>query len=153
GGQARLSAKVYDVSTRQQLRLVSDQVRGLATPAALDSLLATFRRLAPGLLGVPGGSGGAFTTIGTTSLAAYEAYTRALTNQGEGQYDSLVANMRLALRLDPTFALAHLRLGRWLRITRVDTTEARAHVDSASRYQEALLPMDRLRIRMELATT
>ena len=105
GGQAQLNAKVYDVRSGRQLRLVREQLNSLAS---LDSLTAGFGRVARGALAVPGP---AFSKagVGTSSLEAYAAYLSGIEALNGIQIDSARARFLRATRIDSTFALAHLR--------------------------------------------
>lgn len=105
GGQAQLNAKVYEVRSGRQLRLVREQLSNLSS---LDSLTAGFGRVARGALAVPGP---AFSRagVGTSSLEAYAAYLAGIEALKGIQIDSARALFLRATRIDSTFALAHLR--------------------------------------------
>jgi tetratricopeptide (TPR) repeat protein len=105
GGQAQLNAKVYEVRSGRQLRLVREQ---LSSFTSLDSLTAGFGRVARGALAVPGpalSKGGA----GTTSLQAYAAYLSGMEALKDIRIDSARARFLRATQIDSTFALAHFR--------------------------------------------
>lgn len=136
GGSAQVAAKVYDVRTGQLVRTVRDRLSGLQSPAGLDSLAATFGRLARSALDVPAPAGTRSSTVGTASLAAYAEYVAGLAQYRYGFADSALPRFRRALALDSTFALPALRL------FEMNQPDAARFLDLAQR-SELLSPRDR----------
>ena len=147
GGQAQLSAKVYDVRSGRQLRLVREQLNSLAS---LDSLTAGFGRVARGALAVPGP---AFSKagVGTSSLEAYAAYVAGIEAMNGIQIDSARVLFLRATRIDSTFALAHLRASQ----TRLFTSGAAPDPNRAAalRFAATLPPRERSKLQAADAST
>jgi hypothetical protein len=137
GGRANITVKVYETRSGQELRVVRVPLAGFLSPAALDSLGASFGRLARGILDVPEGSGGAGGAgVGTSSMAAYRAYVSGMDALNRIALDSATARFERAVRLDSNFALPHLQLRRLTN----DTLAARAHLQAAIRLSASLPP-------------
>lgn len=136
GGSAQVAAKVYDVRSGRLLRTVRDRLAGLQSASGLDSLTATFGRLARSALAVPVPAGTRSSTVGTTSLAAYASYAAGLANYRNGFADSALPRFRRALELDSAFALPALRL------FEIGTPDAARYLELAAR-SELLSPRDR----------
>ena len=105
GNRTTVVAKVYDARDGRRLRSAREET------GALDSVMSVFGRLAPKVLDVPTSPGiRAAGMIGTSSLAAYQAYLDAV--KALNRMDFAAARERLgrALSLDSTFALAHYKL-------------------------------------------
>ena len=134
GGRANITVKVYETRSGQELRVVRDPLSGFLTPAALDSLGASFGRLARGILDVPEGSGGAWSGVGTSSMAAYRAYVSGVDALNGLALDSATARFERAVRFDSSFAMPRLQLRRLTN----DTAAARLHLEAAIRLSASL---------------
>jgi hypothetical protein len=139
GGRATLTAKVYETRTRRELRVARSTLAGLSAPAALDSLTASFGRLARGLLDVPPGSGSASAGIGTSSMEAYRAYVAGMEAFNLLRIDSATIFFQRALAFDSNYALAHLAM---VNISN-DTAVTRPHIAAALRLAGSLPPRAR----------
>ncbi|HEY2805095.1 MAG TPA: hypothetical protein VGI92_04475 [Gemmatimonadales bacterium] len=111
GGKATITAKVYETRTGREIRVARDAMSGFQSAAALDSLSASFGRLAGSMLDVPAGSGNASQGVGTSSMEAYRAYVAGMEAVNRIQVDSADRSFDRAIRLDSNFALAHFQ--RW----------------------------------------
>ena len=148
GGQAQLNAKVYEVRSGRQLRLVREQLSNLAS---LDSLTAGFGRVARGALAVPGPAISR-EGVGTTSLEAYAAYLSGLEALNGIQIDSARARFLRATRIDSTFALAHLRASQThIRSTSVPGSDPNRA--AALRFAATLPPRERSMLQAADAST
>ena len=134
GGRANLTVKVYETRSGRELKSVRDALAGMAGAAALDSLGATFGRLARAILDVPAGQGSASAGIGTSSVEAYRAYVAGMDAINRIDIPAAHAALDRAIQLDSGFALAYYQ--RW-----------RFSTDSASRqsnYAATMRLLDRL---------
>ena len=143
GGRAQLTAKVYEVRSGRQLRLVREP---LGSFGSLDSLTAGFGRIARGALAVPGPALPA-SSVGTASLEAYQAYVAGLAMLNGLQVDSAHQLFLRATRIDSTFALAHLRASQTV-ITFIGAdSSSGASRAAALRFAGSLPPRERALLR------
>ncbi len=139
GGRATVTARVYETRTGRALRTVRDPLSGFQSDAALDSLGASFRRLARGILDVPAPADLALAGVGTSSIDAYRAYVGGLDAMNRLDLDSAVARFQRAVRLDSNYALAHFQLYR----SSVDPAAGRPHLQAAVRLAATLPQRER----------
>lgn len=146
-GRASVTATVTDVRTGRELRVVREPLSGLSSDAALDSLSASFGRIARGVLAVPAGTRAASVGLGTTSIEAYRAYVGGMAALNRLDIDSCQALFSRAVALDSNFALARLRL--WQ--VSPDTLIRRGQLEAAFRLAEHLPPHDRALVESFMA--
>jgi tetratricopeptide (TPR) repeat protein len=144
GSRANLTARAYDTRTGGQVRTVNDRVSAFSTDAGLDSLSAAFGRLGRAVLNVQvtrdrGGS----VSVGTSSIAAYREYHQGMVSFNRRRFDSAAAQLRRAVTLDSTFAVAHVYLG--VSLGSIGDTPGRTVAfNAARRFLDGLSPHMRL---------
>ncbi len=144
GSRANLTARAYDTRTGGQLRIVNDRVNAYSSDAGLDSLSVAFGRLGRAVLNVQAaGERGGSVSVGTSSMAAYREYHLGMVTFNRRRFDSAAAQLRRAVTLDSTFAVAHVYLG--VSLGSMGDTEGRnASFARATRFLEGLSPHMRL---------
>ena len=88
----------------------------------------------------------------TASLDALKAYSQALTARRTVDDRAALPLMRRAVELDPTFALAHARLGT-IYANLLDTEASRRHATRAFELREKVSELERLYIEARYYTT
>ena len=118
-----------------------DAIDGLAAEvlAALD------------LEALPSGPTERLATVTTANLEALEAYSAAVDCAHRPGQETYLALLRRAVQLDPTFAMAHARLGVALR-NRGQPTEGYRHMRTAAEHADQLTTFERLYVEGWLAT-
>jgi tetratricopeptide (TPR) repeat protein len=146
GGRANLTARLYDTRSGRLLKTAPERLAGYASEAGLDSLTATFGRLALALLEVPPKTS-ATADLGTSSVEAYRFYVQGMASYNRLRWDLAAVALDRATALDSSFANAHLRaaqahagLGNFAEYTR--------HLDAATRFAARLQPRQRLLLPM-----
>jgi tetratricopeptide (TPR) repeat protein/TolB-like protein len=139
GGRANVTARVYETRTGREVRSLRETLSGFQSPAALDSLGASFGRLARAILDVPAGGSSASAGVGTSSIAAYRAYVAGMDAMNRVDIDSAMSSLDRAIRLDSNYAMAHFQ--RW-RFTR-DSAQGRRDLQATMRLAGDLPPRAR----------
>jgi len=134
GGRASITARVYDTRSGREVRVVRDALSGYRAGAALDSLGASFARLARGILDLPEGAALSGGGTGTSSLEAYRSYVAGLDALNRLRLDSARIRFERALELDSNYAMPHLQL------VRLSTDQAAntRHLQAALRVASSL---------------
>ena len=146
GRGARLSANVFDVRTGARVRTAEHRL------GDADSVLAAFGPLSRGVLAVPPPPDSRSGDIGTSNLQAYQAYLAGMRALNRWQLDVADRELKRALTLDSTFALAHLFMSMTLGWTETGGfDEAISHALAAQRLGASLPPRERALIAAQLA--
>jgi tetratricopeptide (TPR) repeat protein/TolB-like protein len=135
GSRTAVTAKVYDVTTGQRVRSVTEET------AVADSVMPMFGRLAQKVLNVAPPAGANVGSIGTSSIAAYQEYLRGVQALNAFRITDARRAFRRALELDSTFALAHYKMtvvSGW-----DGGTGSREHIEAAARLSAALPERER----------
>jgi tetratricopeptide (TPR) repeat protein len=85
----------------------------------------------------------------TSSTEALRQYTRALDARAMGRSDEIEAPLLAALRLDPDFAMAHLKLADYYGNVAGDTLKALPELDAAYRLRDRVPPREQSLITAE----
>jgi len=145
GGEVRIDAQVEDLATGRVL--AADRVRGTQVFVLVDELAARIR----GGLGFHQGAEVLRTSdVSSASLAAYRLYSEGMDALVELNWSEAERKLDEAVRLDPAFAEAHLRLAFVHRATgRV--ADSKADLGRAAEHVERLSERYRLLLEVELA--
>jgi tetratricopeptide (TPR) repeat protein len=136
GGRADVTARIYDVKSGTELRRVPESIRGYASPTALDSITATFRRVTLKALDVPPTTRSS-TTLGTSNLEAYRAFAAGMAAFRRLRSDTAALEFERATAIDSGFAVAHAMAGQaYQRLLRF--SKASAAFDVARRHADRL---------------
>ena len=148
GKGARIVASVFNVRDGSRIRSITQQAPDQ------DSLLAAFGPLARGVLAVPPPSDARVGATGTTSVDAYQEYLLGVRALNRFELSDAKQHLLKTLAIDPSFALAHLKLSMAIHWedTRTDTTE-RAHAVAAARLGGSLPPRERALISGRVASS
>ena len=148
GTGVRIAANVFDVKSGAKLRSVAAQSQGA------DSLLTAFAPLARGVLAVPPPVDAKTGDVGTSNLAAYQAYLLGMKALFRYDLPEAKAQLTQALALDSTFALAHLQysLLLWWGEPPGGAGDARRHALAAQRLGVTLPKRDRMLIEARVAS-
>lgn len=147
GSGARLVANIFDVATATRIRTITQQT------SVADSLLGAFAPLARGALAVPAPSDARAGDFGTQRLDAYRAYLRGIQFKNRFRLAESEKELRAALALDSTFALAHAVLANVLAFGEVEVSkgERLQHALAAQRLGANLPKRDRALITAGVA--
>lgn len=146
GSQAQIVAKIYDVRTGRQVRLVRERLVGYTEAAALDSMSATYSRLGAAILGLPPRTGGT-PLAGTSSIEAFRAYAEGMASANRGDIPEARAHMLRAIAADSTYALAQVRVAQFT----VDSIAGRPFLAAAERHASALPALERAKLSLFMA--
>lgn len=137
GNRTTVQARVINVRDGQRIRIVKEEA------PAEDSLMAMFGRLAERVLDVvppPGANVGA---VGTSRADAYQEYLAGVRGLFEFQLPEARRHLEGALKLDSTFALAHLGLALLIGWENPTSPERQIHARAAERFGGTLPPRER----------
>ena len=134
GNRTTVTAKIYDVKSGQRTRSVRED----ATVA--DSVMPLFGKLAQKILNVAPPAGTSLGAVGTTRVDAYQAYLAGVTALNRFDLVGAGRNLREAIRLDSSFALAHYKLSIVIGWDDPGNTAQRTHAEAAARSQGNLPP-------------
>ena len=137
GSRTTVQARVINVKDGSRLRLVRDET------AIADSLMTMFGRLAQKVLDVAPPEGANVGAIGTSRADAYQEYLAGY--RAFRQFDLAEARPHLlqALKLDSTFALAHLTMALLIGWDNVQSPEKLSYARAAERFGGTLPPRER----------
>jgi putative peptide modification system cyclase len=145
GGRVRLTAEIVDPNT--QTSVYSDSVDALGDESLLpgvDDLLKRMRgRLGESIAAV-GEASAPLARITTANLDALRAFAKAEEQQGKGKVDDALLLLKEALRLDPNFALA------WMRLSTIQNAFLNDADAAYASLQSALANRNRLSAREQL---
>ena len=147
GKGARVIANVFDVRTGAKLRTAIQET------ASADSILQVFGPLARSVLAVPPPPDAKLGSIGTTRTDAYQAYLLGVHALNRFDLTEATIDLKRALALDSTFALAHFKLSlamAWVEVGG-DSVEERFHAVAAARFGTLLPARERALIAARLA--
>lgn len=149
GTGARVAANVFDVQSGARVRTVTKQT------AQADSLLHVFSELARAVLAVPPPPDAKTGDPGTTNLDAYQAYLRGIRARNRMHLTESARELRQALSLDSTFALAHAALASVLGYSGpfIRSPDRRTHALAAQRFGASLPSRERALIAATVADT
>lgn len=137
GNRTAVVAKVFDVRGGRRLRSVREET------SVQDSLIATFGKLARGILNVAPAAGEHVGTVGTASIEAYQEYLAGV--QALNRFDLTGARRRFtrALQLDSAFALPHYKLSVVIGWENPSDPQRQVHANAAARLGNTLPPRER----------
>ena len=137
GTRIAVVAKVFDVRGGRRLQSVREEA------SAQDSLIATFGRVARGILGVAPPSGENVGVIGTSSVAAYQEHLAGV--HALNQFDLPEARRRFgrSLQFDSLFALPHYKMSVVIGWENLSDPQRQVHADAAVRLGNVLPPRER----------
>lgn len=152
GGRVRVTAEVVD--PRSQATVWSESADGRGEESVLPSLDQVNRRLRLRLgeaLASVQQSSQPLQNVTTANLDALRAYSLAQREQARGEFDAAGPLYRLAIELDPAFALAHAGQGLMLSDLGRDEEAEQAYRRALS-FADRLTPRDRAYVQALLAT-
>ena len=144
GSRMMVTAKVFDVKDGQRTSTVRSET------TVQDSVIPMFGKLARQILKVDPPPGSSVGMIGTSSVGAYQAYSRGV--QALNRFDIPVAKKELqrAIQLDSSFALAHYKLATALGWFESSDSTRRALAEASWRFSNSLPRRERSLIEAQL---
>ena len=112
----------------------------------MDSLANTVRRDLGESLGGIEKSSRPLAKVTTTSLAALQLYSQAQDAKDQGKDEQAPSLLQGAIRLDPDFAMAHMRLGQYYAAVIGRNERALAELEDAYRLRQGVTDRERRRI-------
>jgi putative peptide modification system cyclase len=153
GGRVRVTAEVIDPNT--QTTVWSESADGTGADSVLPSLDQVNQKLRVRLgeaLATVTKDSKPLEKVATKNLDALRAYSSGMGERTKGNFKQAIALFQQALRLDPDFALARIKLGDTLTLTSAgDNTEALAEVRKAAAQGDRLSARDALYAQAWLA--
>lgn len=107
GDQVRIDARLEDIGSGNIV--LAEKVMGADPFKLVDSLSQKVR----GALKIesPTSTSASVTQLTSSSPEAYKQYLGGMKKFSDGEYDSAIVDFEKALKIDSTFALAHMRIG------------------------------------------
>jgi TolB-like protein/tetratricopeptide (TPR) repeat protein len=137
GSRTTVQARVINVKDGSRLRLVRDET------AVADSLMPMFGRLAEKVLDVAPPPGANVGAIGTSRADAYQEYLTGYRALRQFDLGSARPHLLAALKLDSTFALAHLTMALLIGWDDSGSPERVRYAQAAERFGGTLPPRER----------
>lgn len=145
GGRTRVDIELHDAKTGHLM------VAETAVAERAEQILTQVDLLAGKLAGrlgaAPGEPRGRLREARTENVDAYRYYSLALEQARAIQVPEAVALLEKAIALDPSFAMAHARIGYVLNQGAETAAKARPHFVRALELQDRLTPVDRLQVQ------
>ena len=145
GAKTTVNAKIFDVRTGQRVRTVREET------SIADSLMPMFGRLSQKILNIAPPPGSTSGIVGTTSVAAYQAYAEGMQALNKFELEGAQKNFNRALQLDSTFALAHAKLAVLIGWISPGNPTAQQHAEAAGRLSAGLPPREKALIDAQVA--
>ncbi|GAA0712281.1 putative peptide modification system cyclase [Dokdonella soli] len=153
GGRVRVTAEVIDPNT--QTTVWSESADGAGAASVLPSLDTVNQKLRVRLgeaLATVSSESKPLDKVATKNLDALRAYSLGISEHSKGNFKQAISLFQQAVKLDPDFALARIKLGDTLNATSGgDNTEALAEVRKAASQGERLSARDALYVQAWLA--